>query len=237
MATKNVTPDVIDQLAELEARVQSLENALHTEQQKTAEMQRLIDSQSSGLEQSIAGYDKAFEHASRSYEIVLQRALDMTGKRVIDRPITSPSKSNKGTTTTIITHVADIFDDLPKVLASFALVVSLFTGGTSLISLFQSSLAREQVQIVTDVVHMVEGEATEAKVEAQEAKNDATNAKLEAVEAKAEASSAKEDATEAKQEAQEAKDDASVAKEDATEAKVNAEQAIQEVEKVTETAP
>jgi len=205
MATENAT-DPQKRLAILENRVKALEAVLMAERRKTAAMQEALAAQQNGVEQALASYEKAFSQAAKSYEPIIQRALTLSA---LVKKTEQVSEADQGFELEIpksmLDSIADIFKDLPKTLAALALIISLFTGGTSMVSLFQSNLAQNQVAEVSDDVK-------EVKVNTETAKQEANDAKLEAVEAKKEAESAKEDAGEAKEDAKTAKEEAGEAK-------------------------
>jgi hypothetical protein len=94
-------------------------------------------------------------------------------------------------------NVVALVDDLPRVLAGIALLISLVTGGTSVISLFQSVTARTQ--------------AVEARIEAQSAKETSASAVIEASVANDTANEARTQASEARVEAENAKQNADTA--------------------------
>ena len=220
-------------LAELEKRMRALENALMAEKRKTAALEQLVESRQNGLDQVLSSYERAFEQAAKSYEPIIQRALRMSGsagrESAPGNPPLEPPPANEDNKSAL-DNLASIFKDVPKTLAGLALIISLFTGGTSVVSLFQSNLAQSQVEQVSDQVQQVEEEAQLAQQEASEAR-------LEATEAKAEAESAKENASEAKQEAEVAQDEAAEAKLEAMTAKQDAASVKTEIERVKENEP
>lgn len=214
MAEENAV-DQQKRLTVLENRLKALEAALMAEKRKTAAMQELLTSQQSGVDNALASYDRAFSQAAKSYEPIIQRALTLSAiTKITEKETDGDGGFELEIPKSVMDNVSSVFKDLPRTLAAMALVISLFTGGTSVVSLFQSNLAQSQVEEVSDQVK-------EAKEDSDSAKQEASNAKIEAVEAKKEAESAKENASEAKQEAKTAND--------------NAEKAKIEVEKVRQT--
>ncbi len=219
MSTKD-TSQRLERLAALERRVKALESVLMAERKKTAALEQLLAARQQGLDQVLTGYEKAFDQAAKSYEPIIKRALMLSPawppeerlpKAVEPIQVEPENPSSWG-------NVASIFKDMPRTLAALALIISLFTGGTSAVSLFQSNLAQNQVETVSDQIQKVEEEAETAQQEA-------SDAKLEAVMAKKDAEAAKEDAVEAKQDAEAAKEDADEAKQEAEQAKLEAEKA------------
>ena len=216
MAAENPSDDT-KRLTALENRVKALEGALMAEKRKTAELQTLMDAHQSGLDQALDSYEKAFSQAAKSYEPIIQRALTLSRSRPpakTDGLPTEPMPDDRS----FMDNLSSIFDDLPKTLAGIALIISLLTGGTSILSLVQSTLAKTEVGAVFNRVLIVEEDTKAAKTQA----TDATLASTEA----------KKDAEAANQTATEAKVNAALAKDQAAEATIKAESATQNVEQL-----
>ena len=188
--TSTTNPEQTDRLAILEKRVKALEQALMVEKRKTTALQQRIEQEAAEADQIRLSYESAFDQAAKSYEPIIQRALTLS-QTAIESAYRETAAIQVDRS--LIEGVSGIFKDVPRTLAALALIISLLTGGTSIISLTQSSLAQNLINEVTDRISEVEEDTESAKAEAN-------NARLEAVEAKKEAESAKEDAVEARAE-------------------------------------
>ncbi len=239
--TTPTTSDPNKRLTILEKRIRFLEQTLAAEQKKTAEMQKVIAVYSSDLEQTLDIYDKAFEQAARGYEPIIQRALVLGKPATEDKslPSSRPVMVDKGGEVlkvgepgeeqSFMDNVVAIMDDLPKVLAAVALIISLFTGGTSIVSLVKSNFAHNQAV-------EAKAEAGDAKVNAVEAKKDAETAKQGVGVAMEAAGAAQTDAAEAKINSETAKEQSAFAAQQASEAQKDAAAAKAEAEAATNAA-
>ena len=219
----------------LEKRIKFLEQTLAAEQRKTAEMQKVIAVYSSDLEQTLDIYDKAFEQAAKGYEPIIQRALVLGGPTgggkgksssrpvVVDRKGAVLKAGEPGDDQSFMDNVVAIMDDLPKTLAAVALIISLFTGGTSIVSLVKSNFAHSQAI-------EAKAEAGDAKVSAVEAKKDAETAKQGADVALDAASTAQTEATQARSSSETAKEQSALAAQQSGEAQKEAAAAKAEAE-------
>ncbi len=233
--TTPTTSDPNKRFAILEKRIKFLEQTLAAEQRKTAEMQKVIAVYSSDLEQTLDIYDKAFEQAAKGYEPIIQRALILGEPAVAGegKPLSRPVVVDKrgevlragepGEDQTFMDNVVAIMDDLPKVLAAVALIISLFTGGTSIVSLVKSNFAHSQAV-------EAKAEAGDAKVDAVEAKKDAETAKQGIGVALDAASTAQTEATQAKASSETAKEQSALAAQQSSEAQKEAAAAKTEAE-------
>ncbi|HEY84969.1 MAG TPA: hypothetical protein G4N96_07665 [Chloroflexi bacterium] len=229
------TSDSSKRLAVLERRMKLMEQALTAEQKKTAEMQKVIAVYANDLEQTLDIYDKAFGQAAKSYEPIIQRALILSkptvagGEKPSSRPVVVDKRGKvlkagePGEEQSFMDNVVAIMDDLPKALAAVALIISLFTGGTSIVSLVQSNFAHNQAA-------EAKAEAGTAKVDAVEAKKDAETARQGAGVALETAGTAQTDAAQAKSDAETAKESSATAVQQSSDAQVEAAAAKQEAE-------
>lgn len=190
-------------LAALENQVEVLGRAFTAEKKKTEELRKTLDSYESGLARSSENYDRAFVQAAKSYEPIIQRALELSGSLPAGILPGAPPRPvpAKGKPPTFFENMTNIVDDLPKVLASLALIISLITGGTSMASFVKSTSAQIQAATATENAGAAVQEANDAKVEASAAKEKATTAQQnsevavnKATEAQVEAATAKEKA-------------------------------------------
>ena len=187
-------------LTTLEKQVEILGRALAAEKKKTEALQAMLDSVERGLDQTTAHYDRAFEQAAKSYEPIIQRALDLSNSTPSVDP--DPPTFTKTKPPTFFDNVTAIVDDLPRVLASLALIISLITGGTSIASLIKSTTAQLQAATASEDAGTAVQQATSAQVEASAANEKATAAQQNSEEAVTKATEAQVDAVTAKEKAQ-----------------------------------
>jgi predicted nucleic acid-binding Zn-ribbon protein len=187
-------------LAALEKQVEILGRALAAEKKKTEALRATLDSVERGLDQTTAHYDRAFEQAAKSYEPIIQRALDLSGSTPPVGPALPTSTKTKPPA--FFDNVTAIVDDLPKVLASLALIISLITGGTSIASFVKSTSAQLQAATASEDAGAAVQQATTAQVEASAANEKATTAQQNSEEAVTKATEAQVDAVTAKEKAE-----------------------------------
>ena len=230
--TQNLSP-YEERLTALEKHMEILARALAAEKKKTEDLQKAFDTYQRGVAQGVESYDKAFEQAAKSYEPIIQRALVLSGDATIERepgasqpilvePAERPPNFSQSLTA--------IVDDLPRVLASLALVIALITGGSSIASLVKSTSAQDQAVTAVENAGKAILQASNANVEASAANEKAASANSTAETAIQEASSAKVEANVANEKASTAKDTSEVAVKQASEAQVDAATAKEQAE-------
>lgn len=218
--------DTQQKLTDLETRIKGLEKALMAEKRRGDKLQALLEKDATGVEHLSDSYERAFEQAAKSYHRIIEEALTLRGKQTEKPPSKSqpidPLPEEEQQDVTLIGHVANIFDDLPKVLSSLAIVISLIAGSTSISSLFQIDSVNNKVEFVSEKADTAQDQALDAKRDAEAAKDNAAQAQLNA-------EFAKEDASEAKQEAEQAKQEVQQVEEDVQQVEEKVEQVAEEV--------
>lgn len=199
MTTEASNAETEARISTLETRLKALERALMTEKRRGDNLQQMLES--GGLSQLSDSYDKAFSQASQSYQRIIEEALVLGHRKSAITPALPPSQDNPET---VIGHVANIFDDLPKILSAVAIVISLIAGSTSITSLLQIDNVNTKAELAAGKAENAQDTAKEAKIDAEFAKENATQAQLDAEFAKDDASEAKEKAVVAQQEAEQA---------------------------------